>query len=641
MRIYIKTAVLAICGLILNACGEDPKYLMHDDRPLKVALPTYHDGIEDVPIWKLVLQTTTASVDNADTDGRIRARLKLRSGGTVELDSQWDDREKGHTDIHVINPWSVRKVADIEMLELYTSSNDGWCIDNLSLKVNDDPLPLFESHYSPCFWIDGDGTTSTLPISGDTLRRHPGWTIHNRGSILHPPDRIDREELELMIEGAVGNAIGELNHFDWGKLYGYGHVEVRRAGQHSSSVDLDLHKVYGNWPHKNDQELDLDFNITWRCTDGELDFDIQNVRLPNWLDNYGMHRDKGRIVRSVEDSLLRLKLMTASTGYECEGNPLVQVDGDIATRLAKRASSWNASMVFGDLVYNDKEPPPTSIEDIPVWDLVLEVETGSADDAKCDDKVVARVGHEEMSLNLSHDDREIGSIDRYHLSFPAVDYVADIKQLEIALARGEDDRWCVGRLALYLNGERHPIFERSYASCVWVRSDRKLTYTGDELRAHVGWRIRGHDASMWTPPEILTPSLIAGGLESAIGASTRWQEGAVSPVFEVDRGSGRSIYVRAKYITKHSTGWYDTLFDATFDIEVLCGAGSDLEFKIRNLGANVSGPVEDDSDYSGEGVKLAVSRWSDTLSNITKDYRCTEVAKVIDFGNLAIKLEKR
>ena len=558
-------------------------------RPPQPPPPPSHDvsSIEDVPLWRIELLTKTANRDHANTDDRIRLRMKLRSGGTVDLDLQGDDRERGRIDSYSIDPWGVQRVRDIERIELYTDGSDGWCVEWIALRINGDISPIYEKTYSNCRWIDTDSSSSVV-IPSITLRAHSKWNLAQHPKALQPPTQIPRHTLERMIEGAVGDALGELRYIGWGSKFGRSHVEVSRGAAQTTEVDLDLDDDNGVF---RAIEVDADFSINWSCRDGHIDFELSDLRTE--IEDGWVTYHKARIMRRVEDMLLRLQRMTRGGRYRCQSAPVVRFDGGIVTGLKPQQSlSYQASRQFQRQAILWQASTASSIEELPLWDLELETETGTVGDANTDDPLELRLDDSGERYRLEHvgDDRERGDVHRYHVVLPSLRRVSDITQLDLRLPLRRDDGWCVKRIALFANGDSTPIFERRFASCIWVDTDgtdqTPLTIDSATLRSDPRWQLDGHGSGMRYPASLLSPSMLKDRLEHVMGHTLSglgktWEDCANRRCIHVDRGSGRAFAASLDY--KHDIPWNgDHHYRIDFDLAFRCRGGS-LEVSLRNF----------------------------------------------------------
>jgi len=290
--------------------------------------PNNPDSIEDVVIWQLILETETGTSSGAGSDATIKARLRPGADGVVTLDSTDDDWESGDVRRYFINPTSVRKVEDIEQLELINESDDGWCVAAVALYVNDDPRPIFRNRPSSCELIDGDGETDRLTFSRSALRSYRHWSLRNRTRIAEPPALITSYVFERMIEGAMGDFLATESDFQWGfRGQTEDHVTVRPLSRHVNEVSLDLKRV-GPLPVSRHFPIDATVQVVWRCVAGNLQMDVRRIRINPFPRK---ERIRDGIRSSFEAALARLQLATELTRYRCARPPEMRPDGSIVT----------------------------------------------------------------------------------------------------------------------------------------------------------------------------------------------------------------------------------------------------------------------------------------------------------------------
>lgn len=620
-------------------------------KPDPVKPPVFGGGesfasVEDVPLWLIELEVTTANVDDAGTDDPVSLRMRTRDGGTVDLDLGGDDRERGDTQRYIVNPWSVRSIRDIEQLEIYKSGDDGWAIASVALRVNGDSSPIFQRSFGSPMWLDNEGGHArSVVMSGAVLRAHPGWSLSGHAAMTQPPTQISGVLLERMIEGAMGDALREIPRVEFGTKYGRSYVEAQRKSANVTDVDLDLEDPNGIW---SAIEIDTNFSITWGCVNGNLDFELSKFATPEMPANYTFATfPQGKFFRSVEDMLLRLRALTKNRPYHCTGAPAVQADGGISTNIVKNqittlpVAMQQANLASTtDVFANDVYVP--NIENVPVWSVHVETETANVSDANTDDEVDLSLTNNDDHYPLARnaDNRKRGATERFLVTIPGIHRVRDIKRLDLRLPSGREDGWCVQRVALFVNDEPTPLFEQRFAQCKWVDTDGSsqtpLTISSSQLRADSRWSLGGRP-NIWTPtPTQLIPSYLRSRLENPLLAMVGWLQGAAFEdcanlkCIQIERGSDRSVEVNMKW--QRVLSWApDSHYEVNFDLEFRC-----LDGRLKVDARNVLGRGTDSQSLPSFATFL--NGFGDYFENMTLDHRCTDDPRVVDYGNTFLNI---
>src|SRR5262245_20979177 len=101
-------------------------------------------SIEDSPVWRVQLVLTTANVDGGEIQGgnqKVAVRLNLNN--FTQLYSSFNNGhilERGRTYTYDLALDNVRKLQDIQMIQLYKEGSDSWCVAALTLLVNGTPI---------------------------------------------------------------------------------------------------------------------------------------------------------------------------------------------------------------------------------------------------------------------------------------------------------------------------------------------------------------------------------------------------------------------------------------------------------------------------------------------------------------------
>jgi hypothetical protein len=191
---------------------------------------------ESLPVWRLQVRLVTGNGNlAADTDDDIE--VSVNDSSHTWVDYGRDDFEVVDDFTYDLVQTNVRTLRDIQYLKLHKLGTDGWCVDNLTLLVNGQPIYYhsFRTATAMCHWVDGnDGHLPTLTIYGSTLRSDPLW----QGFQTPPrPERITRAALESRIEAIVGDWIQSTDVYKWGHLFGRATWRRRRA-THNRSMSI-------------------------------------------------------------------------------------------------------------------------------------------------------------------------------------------------------------------------------------------------------------------------------------------------------------------------------------------------------------------------------------------------------------------
>jgi hypothetical protein len=222
------------------------------------------DGLFLRPVWRVQVQITTGNVPNGDTDDDVRVGvhgpINGHSGGSTSVDWARDDFERGDTHMYdLVNLVGITDLGDIEGLEIHKPGTDDWCLQNVSLLVNDEFV--FSTGFGdPCQWVNR-GATELIQIPHDALHSYPLWSSYiipfetmlngNYATLV-----ISHDQLEGRIESQVGDAMVGTAAY-WGPPDA---VEVTRWDDQRAKVDLDLKGEAGIVT----ADIDVDFDLVVR-----------------------------------------------------------------------------------------------------------------------------------------------------------------------------------------------------------------------------------------------------------------------------------------------------------------------------------------------------------------------------------------
>lgn len=276
---------------------------------------------ENLPVYRVQLRTITCSLPGAGTDNAVQ--VKLNAANSTWLDYSHNDFERGATFTYDLGLEGVDVLRDISTLEISKRGADAWCLRDLRLYVNNEPI--FARAYGPTGrWLSA-GATRTLAVSTRQLRRNAAWRAY-RPSL--PPTRVSREELESRIESAVGNALYG-TPVTWRRLEGRA-VELSRATRLAYRGALHLEARLDNWP---DPEIRAIFQLAIACRGGEmsvrvreLTFDVDSPWYAN-VATLGMVDRK--IERTLEQAVRNISLRRTTSLLVCPPALAIAPNGDL------------------------------------------------------------------------------------------------------------------------------------------------------------------------------------------------------------------------------------------------------------------------------------------------------------------------
>jgi hypothetical protein len=224
---------------------------------------------EDVGVQRVQIRLVTANVSDAGHSDSLL--VSLNQNNFTWINYAGDDFERNDDDTYDLLLDGVDQFNDIKWITISKTGDNGWCVEQLELIVNTADAPVYSRSFSPCLWLDNDGSNKrSLTIPFGTLRILALWRNYDPPPIADQLV-IEREELESRIEAAVGHALHGTQGY-WGQIHGRP-VEVERAGNQTVHVDVDLAAdVFGP-----DPEVDLDFDLELSCTDGVIEMRIENL----------------------------------------------------------------------------------------------------------------------------------------------------------------------------------------------------------------------------------------------------------------------------------------------------------------------------------------------------------------------------
>jgi len=141
----------------------------------KISPPEIND---DVDLLGISIKIKTADVKHAGTDDDVV--VKLNNIRTIP-DTAKNDFERGDKGtVYALNSYGIKQVDNINSLVIDHNGTDGWCLEMITLYINE--KPVYDREFSPCKWFD-DKFEKPYPWSSYTVR------------VSSPPYTVSSEEL--------------------------------------------------------------------------------------------------------------------------------------------------------------------------------------------------------------------------------------------------------------------------------------------------------------------------------------------------------------------------------------------------------------------------------------------------------------
>jgi len=246
-------------------------------------------SIEDSPIWRVQLLVTTADVWGGSTWGgggtndQVKVRLNWENATALYTSfNNRDNFERGRTHIYDLVLDNVRKLRDIEMIQISKPGSDAWCIQGLTLLVNG--RAIYDNDFpGNGHWM---GTNAMLYALYPSLRAHPLW----RSYTLPPvPQAIWGGELIGRIDGYVGDLLlspglqaPSTHMWDPAGAFAYS-VRVNGNGPRMVRVELDLRYAYSVIYQQGYVEFKPRFDLEFSCSGGALWVQTRNLDMTDYL----------------------------------------------------------------------------------------------------------------------------------------------------------------------------------------------------------------------------------------------------------------------------------------------------------------------------------------------------------------------
>ncbi|MEI9946141.1 MAG: PLAT/LH2 domain-containing protein [Chitinophagaceae bacterium] len=288
---------------------SQPAIVQNLIAPLTNPLPPERPKVDEtLPVFRIQLRIITGNNENDDTDKEVY--VKLNNGDTdYFIDYGPDDFERNADKKYDIISDKIKKISDIDFIEISAKGDDVWGIKKVELYINNSGQPIFSEMFTQPSRVNGTGNWARkISFSHQKLRLNSSWkNIATDEKIKNPSPLIEAATIRSMIESMVGNMIHhEANgKLSWGDTDGINtvwgdHVEIKANGN-VLNIDLDLEaNVTGTNP-----EIDVKFDLVFECQpDGRILIKTENVKISCNLD-YKIVELSCSTVRTVINSLLK------------------------------------------------------------------------------------------------------------------------------------------------------------------------------------------------------------------------------------------------------------------------------------------------------------------------------------------------
>ncbi|WP_435623334.1 hypothetical protein [Flagellimonas sp.] len=226
-------------------------------------------NLESLPVWRVQLRIHTANRDKAGTDSKVYVKMTnnnqrfwLLQGGDDRQRNEWEIYDVVLTD-PIKGTTLIPTVRQITQLTLGINGNDIWEFDRVELLINNpkdrkstnrggSPYTIYSYNASQKI-AKRDGYRQEFSLSNRTLRSHYKWKSSAKlanfpwvTSLGKTNIGFQREVLEEVLEGAIGNALGpggELSDRKWGRKQGRTHVGIKHKSSFPDNVarlDVDI-----------------------------------------------------------------------------------------------------------------------------------------------------------------------------------------------------------------------------------------------------------------------------------------------------------------------------------------------------------------------------------------------------------------
>ncbi len=226
-------------------------------------------NLEALPVWRVQLRIHTANRNNAGTDAKVYVKMTdnnqrfwLLQGGDDRKRNEWEIYDVVITD-PVNGTTLIPTVRQITQLTLGINGDDIWEFDRIELLINNpkdrsstirggSPYTVYTYNASKKI-AKRQGYNQEFSLSGRTLRSYYKWKMSPVMTNFPWITKLgktnigfQREVLEEILEGAIGNSLGpggELSDRKWGRKQGRAYVGINHKSNFPENVarlDVDI-----------------------------------------------------------------------------------------------------------------------------------------------------------------------------------------------------------------------------------------------------------------------------------------------------------------------------------------------------------------------------------------------------------------
>ena len=228
-----------------------------------------YTNLETLPVWRVQLRIHTANRDKAGTDSKVYVKM-TDNNQKFWLSQGGDDRKRNEWEIYdvvITDPRTgttlIPTVRQISQLTLGIKGDDIWEFDKIELLINNPKDRRSTNRGGSAYMIYSynasqkiarkQGYRQEFSLNRRTLRSHYKWRSKSVmtnfpwiTSLGKTNIGFQREVLEEILEGAIGNSLGpggELSDRKWGRKQGRTHVGIKHKSNHPDNVarlDVDI-----------------------------------------------------------------------------------------------------------------------------------------------------------------------------------------------------------------------------------------------------------------------------------------------------------------------------------------------------------------------------------------------------------------
>ena len=258
----VQSSIQTLATPLRTAFGGPMRLGMKETTRVNATTVT---SIEDTPVWRVQLRLETADVTEGGTSDRVE--VKLNSNNSTWLYSNRGFKPRGfHT--YDLNVDYVKKLRDIQMVQISKPGSDSWYIKSIALYVNGKAVYSIY-HFYDLLYLGNNGIHFIMPHE---LRNDSLWRSY---IVPVPPMSFSRAELEARIEGIVGDFLSDTLWTGWSpalKWEKYNHVVVWEAGPRRIQVKLGLRYYY-------DVDVNVSFDLEFSCLAGKIFLVTKNLHI--------------------------------------------------------------------------------------------------------------------------------------------------------------------------------------------------------------------------------------------------------------------------------------------------------------------------------------------------------------------------